>query len=285
MDQPRQRLAPPRALVTPPHAAVEVYPRAAVLTAWVNAIAAGAVDGLAECPVLDPSDPFSVGTRAIPATPDAPGWLAGRWTLGEAVTAWPHRESAQCALPVPGDLAGLPADVPGALAAGQAVVVPGSDAAWVLWPSVAGETGTIWRAATGPPVARADRDVRHARLTVMARLTEAVAYFEATGPVRSSRDNVARRMAALDTVPMPPESDAAAVALARLSAQLLVIVDAVLNPYPTVSDSRRVVDPSPAPGQTTHDQVAQTLAPLGRVGRSALATAFSATHTPRSVRQ
>ena len=276
MDHPRQRLAPPPALVTPPHSAVEVYPRAAVLTAWVNAVGVRAVDGLAECPVLDPGDPFSIGLSSANGAPDF-AWVPGRMTLGEAVATWPHREPAQCTLPVPGDVSGLPANAAGALAAGQAAVVPSVHAALVVWPSVAGDASTVWRAIAGGPVARADLDVRHARLSVMDRLTEAVAHFDATGPVRSSRDEVARRMAALDVVPMPPESQPAAVALARLSAQLLVIVDAVLNPGTAAGSP-------PAVNQAARDQAKQALAPLGRVGRSALATAFSATHSGSSAR-
>ncbi len=278
MDQPRQRLAPPSALVTPPHSAVEVYPRAAVLTAWVNAVCAGVVDGLAECPALNPRDPFSAALDS-PYSAHHPAWTFARMTLGEAVATWPTRASAQCALPVPGDVAGLPADAVAARSAGQALVVPGPDFALVVWPSAAGDVTSVWRATTGMAVARADRDIRHARQLVMERLTEAVASFEASGPVRSSREHVARRISALDAVPMPPESHPAAVSLARLSAQLLVIVDAALQPH---APNTLPTHDNPTNPTNPHDSTTRALAPLGRVGRAALATAFSATHPPRS---
>ncbi len=251
----RRGSAPGVALQTGPHAVAELYPRAGILTAWLNAIEAGAVDGLAECPAIRPDEPFHAEAAGAPA------WNRLTLTVGEALAcraADPALPAgpARCALPVPGDVGGLPSGCPGALSVGQAMIVSDLTSSVVVWP-----VGRGWHAVRADPIPTYSDDVRSARLRVMTELATAVTVLEDATLPTARRSELNRRLVDLEVVPLPPGSAPAAVELARSSARLLAICDVVLA------------------GQTDRTAAATalhtTLDPLGRVGRAALATAFS----------
>jgi hypothetical protein len=234
---------------------VELYPRAAVLTAWLNAMSARAVADLTDCPAAQPTDPFHGSEAGVP------GWQHARMPLGAALAALAGTGPAFCALPVPGDAGGLPAGLPRAAGAGQAMIIPLRDAAIVITPtSVAGDR-TVWHATRAAPVPMPSTDLRSERLRIMELLTEAVhTAAAATLPVADSR-SVEHRLERLRRVPMPPGSAGAAVELARSSATLLAIVDGAVTALPDHGSDAA--------------QVRSALTPLGAAGRRGLAVAFS----------
>jgi hypothetical protein len=193
-----------------------------------------------------------------------PGAGGGRRPLGETLAALPTTTAARCVLSVPGDPDGLPPQAHRGAQSGQAMVVglPGRRTA-VLSPTVLGGGRTVWHAEVvdgSPPPPTGD--IRSERLRMMELLPEAVAAAErATLPDAESAE-VARRMAEVATVPLPPGSAGSAVNLARTAASLLTIVDAALR------------DGLP-PGHREADAVRSSLIPLGRAGRRALAVAFT----------
>jgi hypothetical protein len=244
-------------LAVPPHAVVELYPRAAVLTAWFNAWQAGAVDGLADCPVVRPDDPFHGSDTQLP------GWEPARMPLGSALAMLPGESTATCALPVPGDPAGLPTPVARRAAdAGQAMLIAHSAGTIVVTPTSAAAGRTVWHATLSGRITPAPTDLRTERLAIMELLTEAMEVVQAATLPAADGRATAHRVAGLATVPMPPGSAGAAVELARSSATLITVVTDALA---TLDQGSREVS-----------KVAGSLVPLGRAGRRALATAFSA---------
>ncbi|MCB0914198.1 MAG: hypothetical protein KDC23_00635 [Actinobacteria bacterium] len=252
--QPAHTAARP-GLAVPPHAVVELYPRAAILAAWFNAWRAGAVDGLIDCPVVRPDDPFN-GSDV-----DVPGWQTARLPLGAALSMLPGEAKAAVVLPVPGDPAGLPTPVvPRAADAGQAVLIPLAGGTVAITPTMAAEGRTVWHAGFVPTTVGPVGDIRSERLAIMELLTFAVSVVEsATLPSADGRAT-SRRVAGLATVPMPPGSAGAAVELARSSATLITIVSDALASVATRDRDAKLVG---------------ALAPLGRAGRRGLAVAFS----------
>lgn len=238
-----------------PHTVVELYPRAAVLTAWFNAMTSGAVPDLIDCPAAQPSDPFHGSEAGIPE------WRDARLPLGAALALLTDVRPAHCALPVPGDLGGLPAGVPRAAGAGQAMLIPVPDATVVITPTSVAGGRTVWHATRAPAVPPPVVDLRNERLQIMELLAEAVrTAADATLPAADGR-SVEREVELLRRVPMPPGSAGAAVELARSSATLMTIVAGALAALPDHgADATRV---------------RATLTPLGAAGRRALAVAFS----------
>lgn len=234
---------------------VELYPRAAILTAWFNAISFGAVPDLTECPAALPTDPFHGSETGVP------GWQHARLPLGTALAVLGDTGPAYCALPVPGDPGGLPAGAARATDAGQAMILPLPDCSIVITPtSVAGER-TVWQATRTDVVPVPTTDLRAERLRIMEFLADAVhAAAAATLPTRDPRD-VEQHMHRLRHVPMPPGSAGAAVELARSSATLLAVVQGALAVLPDHG--------------TDAAAVRTALTPLGAAGRRALAVAFS----------
>lgn len=237
---------------------VEIYPRAAILTAWFNAWRSGVVDGLASSEDLRADDPCHSHDGLLN------GAGGGRRPLGETLAALPATTPARCALSVPGDPDGLPPLARRAAAAGQAMLVGLPDERTAVFsPTSLGDRRTLWHAEVVPgPLPATTSDVRTERLRMMELLPAAIATAEsATLPGAPSTD-VARKMAAAAAVPLPPGSAGSAVNLARTAASLLVIVDAALT----------VGLP---PSNTEAEHVRSTLIPLGRAGRRALAVAFT----------
>ncbi len=244
-------------LAVPPHAVVELYPRAAVLAAWFNAWQAQAVDGLADCPVVRPDDPFHGSDSQLP------GWEPARMPLGSALAMLPAGSRAYCALPVPGDPAGMPLPVARRAAdAGQAMLIDHDEGTVVVTPTSAAGGRTVWHATLAPRIRPPLPDVRSERLAIMELLTEAMETVQASTLPTADGRATARRVAGLATVPMPPGSAGAAVELARSSATLITVVTDAL----TALDARG--------GDAA--KVTASLMPLGRAGRRALSTAFSA---------
>ncbi len=235
---------------------MELYPRAAVLTSWFNAWQAGVVDGLAECPVVRPDDPFHGAEAGLPM------WQHARLPLGTALSLLSTDSQAFAVLPVPGDPAGLPSPVaPRAADAGQAMMIPLDHGTVVVTPTMTAEQRTVWHASLVRSRLSLGGDVRSERLTVMELLADAVAIVEsATLPITDGQAT-SRQVAGLAAVPMPPGSAGGAVELARSSATLLTIVAGALA----------------ALGRAGGDsaELRDALVPLGRAGRRALAVAFS----------
>lgn len=236
-------------------ASVELYPRAAILTAWINAWAVGRVDGLIECPGVSPAAPLLAPVRQ---------------PLGQALALLIAEHGpdlhASALLPVPGDPAGLPPDARDARQAGQVVALTGGTPgrpAQLLFPATSAPVRpTAWRAkdAHVAPAALAT-DLRAARLGIMDLLPGAVAVSDATGGRPLEQAELRDRLRRLETVPLPPGSASAAVDLARRSAALLAIVEAAA--------ARLDADPG------RRDALMAELRPLAAAGRRALAAAFS----------
>lgn len=244
-----------------PHEVVELYPRAAVLTAWFNAWSADAVDGLGDCPAARADDPVHTGEVTLP------GWEPHRLPLGLAL-ATVLGTPATCALPVPGDAAGLPPAAVRALAAGQAMVLTGAEAAFALVPTSAGTERTVWHATSIPVRAPAEppgpSDIRSRRLLIMELMSDAMAIAQRAAPTTrpdGADAELRRTLHHLSHVPMPPGSAGAAVELARSSASLLAIVSTAVATLPATEESHEIRD---------------ALRPLGRAARESLAIAFSA---------
>lgn len=239
------------------HSAAEIYPRAGVLTSWVNAGLDLRADP-ANCPVLVGDNPFNGSTVKIDE------WQVARLQLREALGPLLTRATgpARCVLPVPGDPGGLPAGMPLAAAAGQAMLVPTATGCLALVPtSLQQGDAATWQALAGPELPPYAGDLRGARAEVMTRLTEAVEVLESLpAPAREPGD-LRRELTALDTIQLAPGSPGPAVQLAQLSARLLTIVSTAVP----------LADPGTASGRAA----AELLVQLGRTGRAALSVAFS----------
>lgn len=270
-DRHRLRVAAP-GLGVQPHGTVELYPRAGVLTAWFNA-AQAARTALALPPALPrvprADDAFHGEEAELSAWPLArlelvpalDSLMRHLWASG--VDAGP----ARCVLPVPGDPAGLPPGAARAAAAGQAMLVPITDGALVVSPTIAADGSAVWHAQRAPQAAPWAPDVRAARLEINELLATAIAAIEDAALPAANGDLAQRRVAALAAPPLPPGSSADAVALARSSATLVAVVESALTAFDPAGSARA--------------QLAALLVPLGAAGRRALATALSATVTAR----
>lgn len=252
------------------------YPRAAILTAWVNAWAAGGVDGLASCPAVSPAAAVSAevgaGAGAASSAPELPRGPVGPQlqplgqTLALLVAEYGTRLRATALLPVPGDPAGLPPEARAARDSGEVAVLsdgrPG-DPHYVLFPATGGDRAMArWRMerAYVAPAALVT-DLRTARLQIMELLPRVVGLAESAGGRPMSDAGLRERLRLLEEVPLPSGSAPAAVELARRSASLLAIVDAAAEGLD--GDPMRRAELMPE------------LRPLATAGRQALAAAFS----------
>lgn len=276
------------------------YPRAAILTAWVNAWVAGDVDGLASCPAVSPAAAVSAevggawgaggagrdgdGADGVGAAEGADGAASTQpgvgsrrgpvglqlqplgQTLALLVAEHGARLRATALLPVAGDPAGLPPEARAARESGEVAVLsdgrPG-DPHYVLFPATGGDRVMArWQMerAHVAPAALVT-DLRTARLQIMELLPRVVALAESAGGRPMSDGALRERLRLLEGVPLPPGSAPAAVELARRSASLLAIVDAAAEGL--------VRDPS------RRAELMPELRPLAAAGRQALAAAFS----------
>ena len=215
------------------------YPRAAILTAWVNAWVAGGVDGLASCPAVSPAAAVSAEVGAgqeLPAVrPSCRADLLGRscnpWADAGAArgrvrdAAARHRAAAGS-----GDPAGLPPEARAARDSGEVAVLsdgrPG-DPHHVLFPATGGDRAMArWRMerAYVAPAALVT-DLRTARLQIMELLPASLGWRSLRAAPMSDA-GLRERLRLLEEVPLPSGSAPAAVELARRSASLLAIVDA-----------------------------------------------------------
>lgn len=238
----------------PWYGVAELPPRAGVLTAWFNSPAADIDD----CPVLAGENPFNGSAVGLDS------WSSPRQPLR---TALPDLQSvasgpARCVLPVPGDLGGAPATLRLAITAGQAVVVPVGTASIVVVPtSVGSPDAAVWQAQRIDSVVPAAPSVREARLEVLALTTDAIELLSsAPAPARDERE-LARRLAELDRLPLPPGMSGRAAALATDSARLLAIVAAAAA--------------GADPGTSSGRLLLRAVAPLAAAGRRGLASALS----------
>ena len=240
-------------LLVPIYGTVAGYPAAAAVTAWANHLAAGAPADFAP-PLIDPQEPL------LPAAAAVPFWPEARLPLADALQAVPHSWfPARCALPVPGDLGGLPAGATRALAAGQALILSAGDDTVVLSPMTVGGA-RMWTAERTPGTPVAPTRLADAKREIMGAMEQAILVAEAA--VLPRRKMGADLAAITETpVPLPPGTAAEVVALARQAATVLTIVDAVMRNLEPGSDA---------------DAVRQALVPLGRAGRQGLSVAFSA---------
>ncbi len=239
------------------HAVAEIYPRAGVLTSWLNAALDGRTD-VAMCPVLGGDNPFNGSATTFE------DWQVARLQLREALDALLVKATgaARCVLPVPGDPGGLPAGLPIAAAAGQAVLVPVDQGSLVLVPtSLRLDDAATWQGLPGPGLPSYAADPRAARAEVLSQLTQAVEVLESLPSPSRDQGLLQQRLKRLDVVPLAPGSSGPAAELARLSARLLTIVAAAV--------------PAADPGTSSGRAARELLVPLGRVGRAALAIAFS----------
>ena len=239
------------------HAVAEIYPRAGVLASWLNA----ALDSRADvslCPVVGGDNPFNGSATTVEE------WQLARMQLREALSALLSKATgpARCVLPVPGDPGGLPAGLPTAAAAGQAVLVPVDQGSLVLVPtSLQLDEAATWQGLPGPGLTSYAADPRAARAEVLSQLTQAVEILESLPSPSRDQGLLRQRLQRLDLVPLAPGSSGPAAELARLSARLLTIVAAAI--------------PAADPGTSSGRAARELLVPLGRVGRAALAIAFS----------
>lgn len=241
-------------LTTAPHTTVAPYPAAAVLTAWFNAFRSG----ILHAPL--PADGLSAREPLITTEAQRPEWAHTRIPLGVALTALQWGEPAWVALPVPGDVSGVPAGCERAMAAGQAMVLGGRTESLVLVPHTLPGGDRLWYAVRAGSTSPQAVDVRTTRQQIMAALEDAVLVAEAAVlPARQSAATAARKVQN-SAVPMPPRTPGTLVTLASQSAVLSVLATEYLN------------GSSPA----TPPDVATRMQTLGRLGRQGLAVAFSA---------
>lgn len=241
-------------LTSAPHATVAPYPVAAVLTAWFNAFRTGLL------PAPLPAGGVSAREPLITTDADRPEWMDTRIPLGAALQALQWHEPAWVALPVPGDVAGVPAGCERALAAGQAMVLGGRTESLVIVPHTLPGGDRLWHAVRAGGTSPQAIDVRTTRQHIMAALEDTVLAAEAAVlPAREASATVARTVQRT-AVPMPPGTPGALVSLASQSAVLSALATEFLNAS------------SPPPSQG----VAAKMQTLGRLGRQGLAVAFSA---------
>lgn len=240
-------------LTTATHATVAPYPVAGVLTAWFNAFKSGAIRSMFPAPGISEREPL-ITTEA-----DIPAWEDTRISLGDALPGLDWGEPGWVALPVPGDVAGVPAGCTRALLAGQAMVLGSRSDSLVLVPHTLPGGDRLWHAVRAGAVAPYAPDVRAIRQQIMVALEDAALTAEAAVmPVRDAAATTARRVQS-SPVPMPPGTSGALVSLASQSAVLTVLAETFLNGN-SVPDS---------------DSVATKVQTLGRLGRHGLAVAFS----------
>lgn len=250
--EPQHRSAP--GLTTAAHATVAPYPDAAVVTAWFNAYR----DGVISAPLPAPG----IGLEEPLITTEASGlmWSEARLPLGVALARleWPER--AWVALPVPGDVDGVPAGCPRALSAGQAMVLGGADRSLVLVPQRLTSGDRMWFAVSAGGTTRRVPDVRTARQQIMSALEDAVLTAESRVlPLRGAA-GAATRAVQQSPVPLPPGTAGNLVALASQSAMLVTLAEEF---------TRTEVG-------STDGEVGAKVRSLGRLGRHGLAVAFSA---------
>jgi hypothetical protein len=252
-SEPAQRWAP--GLSTTAHTTVAPYPAAAVLTSWFNAFSAGQIAAAVPAPGISPDEPVMT-TEA-----DVAGWLHSRIPLGVALASITWPVPATAALPVPGDVGGIPPGCQRALAAGEAMVLGGQDRSLLFVPSVLPGGNRLWHAVSAGAVSPPPVDIGALRRQIMSALEEAVTVAEdAVFPLRAKAGAATR--AVQDTaVPLPPGSPAEIVSLASQSAVLVTLADELL----------RDADTSDVAG------IGAQIRTLGRLGRHGLAVAFSAT--------
>ncbi|MFM2437600.1 MAG: hypothetical protein RLZ55_411 [Actinomycetota bacterium] len=254
------------------------YPRAAILTAWINAWVAGDVDGLASCPAVSPAAAVSTEVGPGSGAARAAGQPASRrgplglqlQPLGQTLALLVAEHGAQLGatalLPVAGDPAGLPPDARAPRESGEVTVLsdgrPG-DPQYVLFPATGGDRVTArWRLDRAHVASAAMvTDLRTARLQIMELLPRVVGLAESAGGRPMSDGALRERLRLLEEVPLPPGSAPAAVELARRSAALLAIVGAAAEGLDGDPGRRAELLPQ--------------LRPLATAGRQALAAAFS----------
>lgn len=243
-------------LLVAPYSAVAPYPAAAILTAWANALHHGTAPQNQHPRVINVDEPV------LTAGADAPFWPQARLPLGTALRAVPESWwPARCCLPVPGDLGGLPAGVPRALSAGQAIVWTHSGESVVLSPMTMPGGDRMWVAERASTSAAALPDRREVKAAIMAALEQCVTLAESSLlPRRTMTAEAVATLAELP-VPMPPGTDAATVALGRQSATLVAIVTTAMAALPETTEGA---------------ELRAALVPLGRAAREGLSVAFSA---------
>ena len=243
-------------LLVAPYSAVAPYPDAAILTAWANAWHDGTVS-------TDHRRVIGLDEPVLAAAADAPFWPQARLSLRQALAAvgdswWP----AQCCLPVPGDLGGLPAGAHRALSAGQAVVWTHAGESVVLSPMAMPGGDRMWVAERAAASTQWPPDRREVNTAIMQALERCVTLAESSLlPRRESTAHTLARLSELP-VPLPPGTEAAVVALARQSATVVAIVSAAVADLPPTSEAA---------------ELREALVPLGRAARQGLSVAFSAT--------
>lgn len=244
-------------LVVAPYSAISPYPVAAILTSWANA-----AHGARWARDAHLGDIVNLDEPVLPSAAEVSFWPEARIPLGDALKVIPEQWwPARSALPVPGDLGGLPAGATKALSAGQAVVWSHSDNSLVLSPISMPGGDRMWWAERTSTVAAPPPDQRQAARAIMVALEECVALAEAALlPRRMLASTEIARVSELP-VPLPPGSAADTVALARQAATLVAIVDAAMASLPETSEAA---------------EVRAALAPLGRAARVGLSVAFSA---------
>lgn len=240
-------------LLVPIYGTVAGYPAAAIVTAWAKHIAVDPPPRFVP-PMIDPHEPL------LPAAASVPFWPEARLPLVAALQAVPSSwYPARCALPVPGDLGGLPAGAPRALAAGQAVILAEGDDAVVISPMTVGGA-RMWTAERTANTPVAPAHLADVKREIMGAMEQAILVAESA--VLPRREMSADLAAITETpVPLPPGTAAPVVALARQSATVLAIVAAVMRHLDASAEA---------------EAVAQALVPLGRAGRRGLSVAFTA---------
>ena len=242
-------------LVVAPYSAVAPYPAAAVLASWANARLRDPQLANIIPPLINWDEPV------LPAAAELSFWPQARVPLGQALALIPQPWwSARCVLPVPGDPGGLPAGCPRALSAGQAVVWSHLDTSVVLSPLEMPGGDRMWVAERASSAAAAPATARQANREIMAALERCVALAEAALLPRQTMASALVSQVADLPVPLPPDSEAATVALARQSATVIAIVATAMNDLPETSEAATLRD---------------ALAPLGRAARQGLSVAFS----------
>ena len=240
-------------LLVPIYGTVAGYPVAAIVTAWANHIATDPPARFAP-PLIGPHE------HLLPAAAGVPFWPEARLPLAAALQAVPSSwYPARCALPVPGDLGGLPAGAPRARAAGQAVILSDGDEAIVISPMTVGGA-RMWTAERTPNTPAAPARLADVKREIMGAMEQAIVVAESAVLPRQEMSTDLAAIAEAP-VPLPPGTAAPVVALARQSATVLAIVDAVMRHLDAGSDAAAV---------------REALVPLGRAGRQGLSVAFSA---------
>jgi hypothetical protein len=248
------RSSPGTSRALPWFGVAELPPRAGIVTSWFNSPSAE----LSDCPILAGENPFNGSATGLRA------WSSPRQQLRMAlpdllaVATGP----ARCVLPVPGDTQGLPPESVMAVAAGQAMVVPIGAAAVVIVPtSLAGRDAAVWQAQRVSVSIPASVSIRDARLEVLELTTEAVELLSSAPAPARDESALARRLAALEDLPLPPGTSGRTAALVSSSARLLAIVAAAAV--------------SADPGTSSGRLLLTAMAPLAAAGRRGLATALS----------